>query len=92
MKDLTSRFEDEKLVFLPRSDFERMKADSYQEHEAIIKPESVWGLAHSRQSVSRIQDKIILSVKFSVHLSVVGSCNLINLFDLIRSFVRLKAV
>ena len=60
--------------------------------EATKKLESVWRLAHFRQSVSRIQDKIILSVKFSVHLSVVGSCNLINLFNLIRSFVRLKTV
>ena len=31
----TKRCEVEKLVFLPHSDFERLKANPYQEHEAI---------------------------------------------------------
>ena len=37
----TKRCEAEKWVFLPHLDFERMKANPYQEHEAIKKPESV---------------------------------------------------
>ena len=32
----TKRCEVEKWVFMPHSDFERLKANPYQEHEAII--------------------------------------------------------
>lgn len=32
----TKRCEVEKWVFLPHSDFERLKANPYQEHEAMI--------------------------------------------------------
>ena len=39
----TRRSKKKKWVFLPHSDYERMKAEPYQEHEAIKKPESVWG-------------------------------------------------
>ena len=51
----TKRCEVEKWVFLPHSDFERLKANPYQEHEAITAAKDL------KQTAENTQDKPIFS-------------------------------